>query len=203
MSRNYLEAFAILIIAFALGFFLLLPKCQNLRDLQSKVQIKTGELREREEYYAGLKAIMDDLNYYRENLEKIGSALPVGADAAAMMDFAKNAAMNSGLAVKGIEYSGAAGTSAAPDVAADPTLPEVSLKNYTISLKLSGSYGNFKSFLAVIENSSRLITVESLGVASKSEIKSGGESPEEESAPLPAAGEKILDYDVKLSTNYY
>ncbi|MFZ3100319.1 MAG: type 4a pilus biogenesis protein PilO [Minisyncoccales bacterium] len=200
MSRNYLEAFAILIIAFALGFFLLLPKCQSLRDLQGQVQIKAGELKEREEYYAGLKAIMDDLNYYRENLEKIGSALPVGADAAAMMDFAKNAAMNSGLAVKGIEYSGAG---AGADNAADPTSPETSLKNYTISLKLSGSYGNFKSFLAIIENSSRLITVESLGVASKSEIKSGGESPEEESVPLPPAGEKILDYDVKLSTNYY
>jgi len=201
MSRNYLEAFAILIIALALGFFLLLPKCQSLQDLQSKVQIKTGELREREEYYAGLRAIMDDLNYYRENLEKIGSALPAGADAAAMMDFAKNAAMHSGLSVKGIEYSGAgAGASGAAD---DPTLPEVSLKNYTISLKLSGSYGNFKSFLAVIENSSRLITIESLGVASKSEIESGGESPEEKSAPLAAEGEKILDYDVKLSTNYY
>ena len=204
MSRNYLEAFAILIIALALGFFLLLPKCQSLRDLQSKVQIKTGELREREEYYAGLRAIMDDLNYYRENLEKIGSALPAGADAAAMMDFAKNAAMHSGLSVKGIEYSGAgADAGGASNAADDPTLSEVSLKNYTISLKLSGSYGNFKSFLAVIENSSRLITIESLGVASKSEIESGGESPEEKSAPLAAEGEKILDYDVKLSTNYY
>ncbi len=197
MSRNYLEAFAIFIIAFALGFFLLLPKTQELRDLQVQVQNKMGELKEREKYYAGLKAIMDDLNHYRENLEKINSALPVGADAAAMMYFTKNAAMHSGLSVKGIEYSGAAAA------AADPTSPEVSLKNYTVSLKLSGSYGNFKSFLAVIENSSRLITIESLGVDSGSEIKGEGESPEKESVPLPAEGEKILDYDIKLSVNYY
>jgi hypothetical protein len=47
--------------------------------------------------------------------------------------------------VKGIEYSGAgADVAGASDAADDPTLPEVSLKNYTISLKLSGSYGNFK-----------------------------------------------------------
>jgi len=197
----------ILIIAFALGFFLLLPKCQSLRDLQSQVQIKTGELREREEYYAGLKAIMDDLDYYRENLEKIGSALPAGADAAAVMNFTKNAAMQSGLAVKDIEYSGAGAVAEVAefaDAAAESELPEVSLKNYAVSLKLSGSYGSFKNFLAIIENSSRLITVKSLGVDSKSEIKSESESPEEGIAPPPAVeGEKILDYDVKLLVNYY
>jgi hypothetical protein len=95
MSRNYLEAFAILIIALALGFFLLLPKCQSLRDLQSKVQIKTGELRDtRRNIMPGLRAIMDDLNYYRENFGKDRAVLcPPAADAAAMMDFAKNAAM--------------------------------------------------------------------------------------------------------------
>jgi len=200
MSRNYLEAFAILIIAFALGFFLLLPKTQELRDLQARVQSKTGELKERGEYYAALRAMVDDLSYHREGLEKIGTALPEGADAAAVMDFAQTAEMHSGLSVKDVEYSG---TAAGTDTGADPTSPEASLKNYTISLKLSGSYGNFKSFLAVIENSSRLISVESLDIDSKSEIERKGESPEEKSAPLAAEGEKILDYDVKLSTNYY
>ena len=41
-------------------------------------------------------------------------AEPGFADAAAMMDFAKNAAMHSGLSVKGIEYSGAGATAAGP-----------------------------------------------------------------------------------------
>jgi len=152
---------------------------------------------------------MDDLDYYRENLEKIGSALPAGADAAAVMNFTKNAAMQSGLAVKDIEYSGGGAVAVAEvaefaDAAAESELPEVSLKNYAVSLKLSGSYGSFKNFLAIIENSSRLITVKSLGVDSKSEIKNESESPEEGIAPPPAVeGEKILDYDVKLLVNYY
>ena len=211
MSRNYLEAFAVIVIAFALGFFLLLPKTQELRDLQTRVQGKTSELKERGEYYATLRALMDDLNYYREGLEKIGTAFPEGADAAAVMDFAQSAAMQSGLAVKGADYSYSApeapvdmSVDAPVDVNAGLPPAEVFSKRYVISMELTGNYGSLKNFLSIIEHSSRLIAVESLDIGSRSEIDGEGQSPETPS--LSASGEtdeKVLDYSIKLSANYY
>lgn len=217
MSRNYLEAFAILIIAFALGFFLLLPKTQELRDLQTRVQGKIAELKERGEYYAGLRVMVDDLNYHREGLEKIGTALPEGADAAAVMGFAQTAAMQSGLAVKGADYSYSApevpvdmSADMPVDVSVDANagLPpaEVFSKKYVISMELTGNYGSLKNFLSIIERSSRLIAVESLDIGSKSEIGGERQSPETPSLPAAADGEteeKVLDYSIKLSANYY
>jgi hypothetical protein len=73
-------------------------------------------------------------------------------------------------------------------------------------MELTGNYGSLKNFLSIIERSSRLIAVESLDIGSKSEIGGERQSPETPSLPAAADGEteeKVLDYSIKLSANYY
>ncbi len=196
MSRNYLEAFTILIITFALGFFLVLPKYQESQDTKRQVEEKKNEIKNRAEYYAGLDAIMADLEYYQENMQKVDTAIPDNSDVAAMMNFAQAAAMQAGLAVKGIEHSGAAAVPAS--VSGEPVLGK-----YVVSIQLAGGYGNFKNFLSIIERSTRLIAVESAGVRAdqeKEEDQSRNEAPK--TISQEESGE-IINYEVKLSANYY
>jgi Tfp pilus assembly protein PilO len=200
MSRNYLEAFAILIIAFALGFFLLLPKYQESQAAKARIEEKKAEIKARADYYAGLGAIMKDLEHYGENMEKINTALPDSLDAPAVMNFAKEAAMQSGLFVKGVDYSGAGSPPSSDETLSSGTSP---LNSYSVSVKLTGTYSGLKNFLSIIERSSRLIAVSSIGI--QAEEKKEGEIEDNENArdSSPAAEDKILDCVVKLSAHYY
>jgi len=196
MSKNYLEAFAILVIAFALGFFLLLPKYQESQNAKVRVEEKKAEIKARADYYANLEAIMEDLRYYQENMEKIDTALPDSLDAAAVMNFAQMAAMQTGLAVKSIDY-------AAPGSA--PSSGGLSLGSYSVSMRLAGTYSGLKNFLSIIERSSRLIAVSSINVQSgwEEEKKEKEKNNAKANNPAQAPTDKILDYEVKLLAHYY
>jgi len=196
MSRNYLEAFTILIITFALGFFLVLPKYQESQDIKRQVEEKKNEIKNRAEYYAGLDAIMADLKYYQENMQKVNTAIPDNLDVAATMNFAQAAAMQAGLAVKGIEHSGAAAVHL-------PASGEPVLGKYIISIKLAGGYGNFKNFLSIIEHSSRLIAVESVSVRADQEKEEEQGQNERVKTIAQEESEEIIGFEVKLSANYY
>ncbi len=200
MSRNYLEAFAILIIAFALGFFLLLPKYQESQAAKTRVEEKKAEIKARADYYADLGAIMKDLEHYGENMEKINTALPDSLDAPAVMNFAKEAAMQAGLFVKGVDYSGAGGLSSSDEASSSGVS---SLNSYSISVKLTGTYSGLKNFLSIIERSSRLIAVSSVGIQAEQKKEGEGENNENARDSSQAAEDKILDCDVKLSAHYY
>lgn len=196
MSRNYLESFAILIITFGLGFFLVMPKYQELQTVNARIKEKKAEIAAQANYYAGLEAMMSDLDRYHENLSKIDAALPEGLDAPAVMNFVQAAAMQAGLALQDISYTGA-GKNISP-------VSGTSLPSYEVSLKASGSYGNFKNFLSIVERSSRLISVISLSVNAKSDISNPNDganliAEKKESA----SSDKILDYEIKISANYY
>jgi Tfp pilus assembly protein PilO len=193
MSRNYLEAFVVLIVAAALGFFLVIPKYQELQEIRRQVVEKTAEIKNRQNYYADLAAMAADLDQYRSGFEKIDSALPDNLDAPALMSFAQAAALQSGLAVKNIDFGGASPSSPSGEEG-------LTLQKYGISIQLEGSYANFKNFLSIIERSSRLAAVDSISVKSSGvQIAVGsGENNNSEKA-----GEKPLDYEVKLSAHYY
>lgn len=211
MSRNYLEAFVILLISVGLGFFLALPKYNELQEAKVKIAEKNTEIENRQEYFAALSQASIELSQYEANLEKVESAFPDSIDAPALMNFTQTAAMQSGLIVKNISFGGsAAATGAAQPGAATDTATGSALKlgNYSIDGEFIGSYGNFKDFLSRLEFSSRLISADSIEVgagessdnnSTGSTTKSANEIKEEEANAI----DPILNFKVKLTANYY
>lgn len=199
MSRNYLEAFVVLVVAAALGLFLVWPKYVDLQAVSGQIAEKNNELKSRQDFYAGLAAIAADLDNYSESFKKIDTALPDNADVPAFMSFAQAAAMQSGLAVKDVSYSGSDSGISGGVPSDDPDKPV--LKKIVISMRLDGSYSDFKNFLATVERSSRLASFEVIGLQSTDETES-------EEKPLaavksPEGIDKILNFDIRLSANYY
>jgi Tfp pilus assembly protein PilO len=202
MSRNYLEALVVAIVAVALGYFLVWPKYIELQNVKQETAEKNAEIKNRQDYYANLAKMANELDQGSINLKKIETALPVNSDAPAFMNFAQATAMDSGLMLKSVDYSGQSDN---PVESAESTAPGQSLKrvlrNYSISVKLAGTYANFKDFLSRIERSSRMIEVAAIGVSSSKN--------EETSDKLQAKDNKagnadeILDYTVKMAANYY
>jgi Tfp pilus assembly protein PilO len=212
MSRNYLEAFIILLIAVGLGFFLVLPQYYKLQEAKMQIAEKNAEIENRQEYFAALSQARIELAQYEANLEKVESAFPDAIDAPALMNFTQTAAMQSGLIVKNISFAGSSATAVASKAAkanADETVPTLKLGNYAIEGELIGSYNNFKDFLSRLEFSSRLINAESIEVAPGASVdatsskKTAPKTAETIKQDKTAALDPVLNFKVKLSANYY
>lgn len=193
MSRNYLEAFIVAIVAGALGFFMVLPQYQKLDDIEGKIEEKNAEIRNRQSYYANLQKIVDELGQYSDSLVKIDTAFPENPDAPDLMDFLQTAAMQSGLIMGKIEYS-------AQKLASRQTKEKTknALSNYNISAQLTGNYANFKDFLSRIERSSRLAGTTKINIDNGDYGQQTGQALSGEEG-----GEEILNYNIKISANYY
>lgn len=201
MTRNYLEALVVVMVAAAVGYFMVWPKFAELQDAKLKVAEKNAELENQRDYYASLTEIAADLDRNSAGLKKIETALPANSDAPALMNFAQAAAMQSGLVLESIDYSGAKGASIAPEAGVavqEGSQPVYSLASYDVSAALSGSYANFKDFLSRIEHSSRLIRVEAVSV----NVRGDSQNENAKSANAGEAGE-ALNYTVKMAADFY
>jgi len=189
----------ILILASALGFFLVLPKYQAWQDINRQIAEKNIEIKNRLDYYTNLARAAEILDAHGAEMAKINSALPKNLDAPAAMNFLQAAAMQSGLVVKSMEYSGGA---VQPPPASKSSLEgadfNFEIKKYFINLAVSGSYADFKNFMAGVERSSRLIGVETVGVnASQAESAAGKKLLEEKEVKLQESDDKIISFDIK------
>ena len=213
MSRNYLEAFVILLIAAGLGFFLVLPKYNELQETKVKIAEKNVEIENRQDYFAALSQAAIELSQYEANMEKIESAFPTSIDAPALMNFTQMAAMQSGLIVKNISYSGGGGSMAAKEGGEEVSVggSGFKLSDYSIETELIGSYSNFKDFLSRLEFSSRLITTSTVEIGSGETVKAGSSSNKGGAVNSTNAAkdeevnaiDPILNFKVKLTVNYY
>jgi Tfp pilus assembly protein PilO len=201
MSRNYLEAFVVIIVAAAIAFFLVRPKFDEAQDLARQVEEKTEEIKNQRDYYDKLRAAKENLDRYAENFQKIDTALPEEADAPAVMNFLQAAAMQAGLVIKTVDYKGGGTISKDDSAGGGESAGGVVLKQYGITASLAGSYADLKSFLSIVERSSRLIAVESIDLKSDTESKEGGEVVEKKKTKDDF--DKTINYDIKFSANYY
>jgi len=141
-------------LALVLGLFLLLPKYQNIQSLKADIQEKELEFRSKEAYFVQIKEISKTLEDYEEPLFKISSAVPSDSSPPSLFNFFQFTAGQTGLILKDVNLGGTV----------IPKDGKDSMKETKLTLYLAGFYNSFKDFLLAIENSSRMIEVESISV---------------------------------------
>lgn len=156
MEKYILYIGILLIISLLLVFFLVFPKYQDWGVLKNEVAIKQAELESQEKYFGELQRISEEIKQYQDNLSKIDTILPPGSELADFYDFLQKVASQSGLALGKI----GAGTAAAVE--------GQNIKETKISIGVTGNYSALKNFIQSLENSARLIEVESITFSSVS-----------------------------------
>ena len=166
-----------IIICLALSIFLgvlfLLPKYQNLKNLQLQVENKETEVRYRNEYFQNLRSLAGKLEEFKEDVAKIDAALPSDPSLPAFYNFLQKTTSENGLILKNI------GVFSASPMASNP-----SIKIISIPFGASGSYASLKNFLGAIEKSARI--VEANGISF--------------SAPQK---EELFNFSLKIQTHSY
>lgn len=154
-----------LLMALFFALVLALPKYQKLQFLNSDIEKKKEELQVQEAYFSQVKEVSAKLQEYSGVLSKIADALPEEPSLASLANFLQVNSAETGLILKKIVLGGTGPVA--------PSGKKESLSETRFVIQVSGSYQALKDFLAVVENSARMIEVQTLSVETPLE-KSGG-----------------------------
>ena len=163
----------ILVISLILIFLFVLPKYQEFRNLQVKLNEKVAEYNSKSAYFDKLAQVLEDMENRKDAMQKINSALPYNFAFSPLVYFLQNKGAENGLIPKSIVFSQGTSSSLADALTANS---DRSIKNITFSLNLTGSYESLKNFLVSLEKSSRLFEINTVSFASLQPLQTGSKS---------------------------
>ena len=155
MNRQLLISIICLVVTLIIGLVLCLPKYQEMRYAQNKVQAKKTEIQNKQDDFSKVGEASEKLKKYPKELAKIDSALPNEISLPFLYDFFQRISSQNGLVLE--------------NISGGPSKSEKAVQEIKINLSLSGSYAAFKNFLSSIEKSARIIEVENMSFSFLSE----------------------------------
>lgn len=144
--------FAVLIVA----VYLVLPQYQKYRANKEEINLKNSQLAKTEEYFTNLQKIKDDLAKYKKSLEKIEAGLPKDISLPFLLNFFSKKSSENGLFIKSMALG-----QEAPNEKEESS--QKTQDAYFV-LEVSGTYPSLKNFVKNLENSSRLVEIETISI---------------------------------------
>ena len=143
--------FLLLVAAGLVGYFVVFPQYQDFEAKKTASLLAKKELDDNKIYKDQLKNLLDELHKYDDKLAIIDSALPSEASFPAVADFIQTAAKENKMELSKI------GT-----ISSVESKEYSRMKENSLSVTVMGYYPDFKNFLTAVENSSRMLNVESI-----------------------------------------
>jgi len=179
-------------------FFVVIPNYVGSRDLQSQIEAKEKELKDKQEHFANVQNISDNLVQYEEFLYKIEKALPQKVSLASLLSFFQDRAAGSGLIMENLSPSQDVQRTSSQSVEDESEGKTTGINETVFRLTVSGSFPAFESFLRTLENSSRLIEVSSVGFEAGEQREGEGDGGEEEDEE-----EAVIEFEFDLALKVY
>lgn len=153
MTRSpYIYILFFLLLTLILGLVLIYPQYQELTLVKEKIEEKKTELQSKEEYLSNLQKTSEKLNQYETELSVLDSALPSDPSLPSLFAYLQKTASENGLILK--------------EMSPATSLPSEGPQETRIHIKMTGLYPSLKTFLTDLENSARMIEVDSVYFAS-------------------------------------
>ena len=168
--------FTILIII-GVFFGLILPRLEQIQELQKNIRNKEIEYEMIKTSIQNLEEISQKLKKFPEQIFKIEQALPQNPNLEQVLVVIRNLAVQNGVLLKGIDFGSPRKFKQERDILILP-----------IDLKVLGTYQSFKSFLSAIERSARIFNVELIAFS----------APRDE-----IIDEIIYSFDLKMKIHFY
>ncbi len=155
--RHYILYTAILITLSLLMIFLMFSKYQSLSLLKKNIAKNKQVLSHQEEYLDSLTKASQRLKKYDEEMAKVESALPSSPSLPELLNLIQNESTQHNLSLKKI--------GSAISVPSEIGMTKATRLNFVVS----GGYSDLKDFISDLENSARLIDIESISFSSPKE----------------------------------
>ncbi len=164
--------------SFLIMFFLSWPEYQGLREAMLESEIKTADLENMKNYNQIISNLYQKLKIdHREDVQKIKDGVPDDHYAPSLFAEIRRISYKTGVRVERLG-----------DFSVRNHRNRAGIKEIEISFRVEGSYQNFKNFLSKINESARMMTIESLRI---------------ESSSTPEDRRSLLEYNVTIKTYSY
>jgi|AntAceMinimDraft_18_1070375.scaffolds.fasta_scaffold00463_9 Tfp pilus assembly protein PilO len=155
-----------ILISIIMGTFLFWPKYQEFNSLNDALIIKKVQLENQNRYTQQLLTMERKIQENQELADKVNSILPLGPGIPSLLNFLQETSIETGMSLDNVTWQ---------KLLPSRNEEKKRLKEYSLNLKLSGSYFAFMNFISSLEKSSRLINI----VATEFSV------PIEENEPIP------------------
>jgi len=189
----------LLIVLLVGGYFFWWPKYQEFKEQGRILEQKARFLEQKNSYYSNLGTLYNKLDTYKENFDKIDSALPVEVSLPVLFDLIQNITSENGLVLNDISSSVEDTGSSPTEISEKSAVGEEikpdensEIKKISLSLSLSSSYSSFKNLLSAIYKSARLFEVNSISFS----------SPEEKELKEGPEVKALFDFNLSLETYF-
>jgi len=156
------NALSILFSAILITIFVAMPLFQKFLETRQSLEVKKEELRREDIHIGEIKAISRELEEYTPTLELIDRAIPNNPEIPSLIlyleDFAGRHGMRTG-PVGGFSIN--------------PSRQFPGLKEIKTNLSISGSYSDINRFIYAVENSGKIIDIESFSLSPPAEEGEG------------------------------
>jgi len=146
-----------LVIIALIVVVLLVPTISSFARLKTRIAETEAKIETQNEFLVQLQVTAQRMEENKELVAKIENALPVGPDAASLLDFLDESATRNGVNLEEITWLDKNKTA------------EGKVQDYLMSINFSGSYYSFRNFVNDIEKSSRIIDIDQIEFNSKRE----------------------------------
>ena len=173
MSKSIIGTIIIFLLLILGTIFFLWPKYQAFNNLKFEIKERKTELENKEKYFSELNNISSKLKDYSVEFSKIDSALATNAVAPEVINFLAQKSSQNGLILEKVDLG-----------KISPMTKDSKIQMYPFNLSLSGFYPALRNFLSSLQQSAKLIEVDSVKF---SEAEKGG----------------IFSFDLKITTYSY
>lgn len=160
MEKKIITTFFIFLCLVLGVIFFWRPQYENFNNLKLEIEKRKTELENKKKYFSELSAVSSKLKDYEEEILKIDSALSETAVAPDLINFLAERSSQNGLILEKVSVD-----------KISPFEKDSKIKKISLTLSLSGFYPALKNFIYNLQQSAKLIELDSLAF---SETKTGG-----------------------------
>ena len=156
MKYSIIIAFISILLAIIIGIAFVFPEYQEINILKSKIFQKEKTLKNQQAYFSKLKNMDKRLGEYQGQLDKINTILPSKNKFSFFAYSLSQKSKELGLTLSQVVIS-----------LPRPIGKTKRIKEYDLSIGLTGSYQQFKQFIKFLENSARLTDIKEVTVSNQ------------------------------------
>jgi Tfp pilus assembly protein PilO len=174
VQNPMLQAILIVIVLAVFGWFILGPKFSQNQQTQAELDAVTEQRENLEADQAELNSLIAELEDSDEQVELLDEAVPLTARPTRVSLLIESFAQNSGMVISQLSIGETDEfiASGNKEELADPYQASRALATIDVNLSVLGSIEQFRNFLILLEQSGRIIDVESLTVTSGEDSES-------------------------------
>ena len=158
-KQKLISSLILLLLAVAIGFFLLKPAYSQVKNLRAEIRIKEESLTAKQKLFEDIKRLETKLEEIKEETKRVFYALPTEADIAGLLVQLETIASQNGMIFESVNFTKEEPVEEAPSRGRRTRVALPAYKTLMIYVETTGTYNALENYLKAVESNIRLTNI--------------------------------------------